>query len=222
MLTKLVELKHNPSMVSDRYKFISTMDIINELGDLLDLDTAKVKTSKNGTKHIVDIALKLGNVQVANDICKPRLVIHNSYNGEGALKVRLGLYRLVCSNGLVIGTDYYSKRIMHIAGPKADESIKDLVASLNGDLVSGLASKVSELASKDVNLTQLEYILDELSLSIKEYRAAIHAYRHPRRAYDSGSNGWLVYNRVQEALVTPTWTSAERNLDLMDYFLKIA
>jgi hypothetical protein len=48
-----------------------------------------------------------------NDTINPRWIFYNSYNGSWAVRGMFGAFRLVCSNGLIIGTKFATYRKEH-------------------------------------------------------------------------------------------------------------
>ena len=67
----------------------------------------------------------------AKDFINPSLEIFGSYNGQWGTKMQFGAYRLVCTNGLVVGVtfDVYYRR--HLTDFNADDAI-DMVRNVEG------------------------------------------------------------------------------------------
>ena len=42
-----------------------------------------------------------------------RLLLTNSHDGSGSVKLNIGIFRMVCSNGLVVGKSFYESRFIH-------------------------------------------------------------------------------------------------------------
>ena len=106
-----VETPTNPD-VSDKYLFVNTETIIDDLDKLgwLPVQAAQRKSiKKEGTifsKHMV--AFQNPNIKITSqdgDDAYPRILLTNSHDGMQAFKFSVGIFRLVCSNGLVVADE---------------------------------------------------------------------------------------------------------------------
>lgn len=102
--------------VSGRYRPVDTeslvQKIIKDIGLGATVEAVSGRGSKS-TKHAVVLTLP-NPVSLAGTQCYPRIYVRNSYDGESALTVRVGFYRLICTNGMMIGTDHFNGRIVHL------------------------------------------------------------------------------------------------------------
>lgn len=48
------------------------------------------------------------------DIVRLQMIAKNSYNGNNSLQIILGALRLVCTNGMIVGTQFFSFNFRHI------------------------------------------------------------------------------------------------------------
>lgn len=95
------------SAVSDRYRLITHEEIIDhsqafmeKLGKFdvihtLDKDGARVMSEYTFKDRTIDIG--------GGDIMALRAYVENSYNGTKSARIKLGAWRFICSNGLIIG-----------------------------------------------------------------------------------------------------------------------
>ena len=108
---------------SDKYQYISTNLLINSvrepLGSVLDFDKARYGTGGGGSKHHYTVPVKTDG-SVLLDGVVPTVNIINSYHGECALKILVGFYRMVCSNGMIIGEGTYNRKVHHVKGQKVN------------------------------------------------------------------------------------------------------
>ena len=104
----------NPG-VSNKYLFVNTETIIDDLDKLgwKPVQAAQRKSrKKEGTifsKHMV--AFQNPNIQITSedgDNAYPRILLTNSHDGMQAFKFSVGIFRLVCSNGLVVADEQFS------------------------------------------------------------------------------------------------------------------
>jgi translation initiation factor IF-1 len=126
------------SCVTDKYKMVTNQQVIDaakpvikDIGAVL----TEEKTFANGARSIwtwkiPDVKVKIDN----KDYVNPTLTLKNSYDGSVQLHILAGAFRLVCSNGLTIGTTISNKvnkhSIYNVNLDKIDESIKDTVDSI--------------------------------------------------------------------------------------------
>jgi hypothetical protein len=101
--------------LSSRYSFVSTEKIIDgfnkagwEVTKAFQSKTKKDDVSER--KHIV----RLSNPEfqpVMKEVgsLTPEIILLNSHNGLSAVKMELGLFRLVCSNGLVVADSRFAQ-----------------------------------------------------------------------------------------------------------------
>jgi hypothetical protein len=103
--------------VSKHYSFIDTKEVITSLENKgLEFFTAsfanpRLEKHKGYQKHM--IVFKTGyRIDENNEIL---LLLTNSYNGSTSLKFNIGIYRMICANGLIAGNDMFFYRIRHRA-----------------------------------------------------------------------------------------------------------
>jgi hypothetical protein len=94
---------------SDRYKVINAQDIVQELGKYgWHVRQASQETSKK-FKNKAKFLIRLANRNHEMQTRFPEIVITSSHNGKAAFRLQLGMFELVCSNGLVIARKTLAK-----------------------------------------------------------------------------------------------------------------
>src|SRR5690606_17776822 len=69
------------------------------------------KEEKRGfSKHLV--RLRRHNEEMI-DGNYPEIVLINSHDGSTSYQMRAGIYRMVCTNGLVVGNELYKQKVRH-------------------------------------------------------------------------------------------------------------
>lgn len=102
---------------SSRYKHISTLEVVEGLRKegFAPVNAFQSRTRIEGrelfTKHI--IRFRQAGLQPTVGGLFPEVVLINSHDGTSAYKLMAGLYRLVCSNGMVAGKEYEALRVYH-------------------------------------------------------------------------------------------------------------
>lgn len=193
---------------SERYQFVNTADLIERLsGNGLVVRSASQSRSKlydGFQKHV--IRMSMPNQTVGDT--KPEILIINSHNGGGSLQFRLGLFRLVCSNGLIVGSDIGRVSIRH-QGNNVQQIVEDALNDLHTQLPF-VAQMVESMRGKTMSLEeQASFVRQALELRGIPERAKVKnlipmletSISGARRAEDSGKTLWETFNKVQENLI---------------------
>ena len=199
--------------LSKHYSFVPTSRVINDLRTMgwNPVDAVQVKARKKETngyqKHMITFENDSYKTEGATEY--PQLLLTNSHDGGNAFTLSAGIFRLVCSNGLVIKTeDYGTSRLVH-KGYSFD-SIQKLV----NDFVETIDETLTRItAMKEVELTKAQQM--EFAKAAALLRFTEKSYNEQNisdvvelddllsvdRKEDAGDGLWEVYNRVQESIV---------------------
>lgn len=215
-LEKVNDLINNPNLPygttgshpnSPKYQLASTKRIIQTFLDKgFQVRSMGYKASRPElrpfTNHVVRFIrddLKLNNEGYIE------IIMRNSHDGTSSVKLDLGFYRLVCSNGMIsgktffrtiplkhIGTDFYHDlnknidRIVTYADKLGQLIISMHNTVLSNDQVFELTRIMSQRALSDIkNLESIDYN--------RSFR--------PIRSEDNNNTLWAVFNRVQEKII---------------------
>jgi len=95
------------SCMTNDYKLVTNETVLKYASPIIEKSGGKVKEVKslsNGAKSIMTWNFPKEKVNIGkNDDLTPEIIIKNSYDGTVGLNILAGAFRLVCSNGLVIG-----------------------------------------------------------------------------------------------------------------------
>ena len=210
------EAPTNPD-VSGNYLFVNTETIVDDLDKLgwKPVQAAQRKSRGKSTifsKHMV--AFQNPDIRIKGkdgDDSFPRIIMTNSHDGMQAFKFSVGIFRLVCSNGLVVADEQFSDfKIKH-----KGYSFEELRGVVN-EAVADLPNKVEVLNDmKQRILTKEEK--SKLALDAMLIRAGIvpgsekakkfnyddetiEDILDPKRDEDKGDSLWAVFNVVQEKI----------------------
>lgn len=104
--------------VSERYKVIKTGDLVSQLETegYVVRELKQQKSRKQEYQGFGKHALRMrhSNLVLNREGLTPEIVLRNSYNGTSCFEIMLGVFRLVCSNGLVVGTTFESLKVRHV------------------------------------------------------------------------------------------------------------
>ena len=201
--------------VSERYVYADTPTIINDM-DKLGWKVRQVgqrKARKEATSfspHFVrfaspDYRIK-GN---GGDYSFPELIMHNRYDGLGSATFQSGIFRLVCSNGMVIATARFGEFKMNHRGYDFEEMrgmITDRVASIEEQLDVMNVMRDTDLIKEQQRHLALQGLMIRGQVADKDkgkYAGLIDTLTldeilDPQRDEDRGSDLWTTFNRVQE------------------------
>ena len=205
----------NPDL-SKHYVHVNTETIIDDMAQLGWKPVAAVmrnRTKKDTifSRHMVSFQNE--NIFIDGDEKSfPRILLTNSHDGKTSFQFHVGIWRLVCSNGLVIATETFSHFKIRHQGYTFDE-LRGVVS----DAVAGLPERVTVM-NEMVNRTLTEDEKSELAVNAlllrmgidpngeSDERAQIDKFTvdqilKPLRNADEGDNLWKVFNVVQEKMI---------------------
>jgi len=199
--------------LSNHYSFVPTMNVVRDLQtmgwDCVDAKQVKArKKSTNGyQKHMLTFEHPKYKVEGVEEY--PQLLLTNSHDGGNAFQLSAGIFRLVCSNGLVIKTeDYGSQRLIHkgYSFEAVQEMVEGFIATIDETMTRITAMKRTQL-DKD-QMTEFAKQAALLRFTSKSYNEEnidkvvyIDELLDATRKEDNGNAVWEVFNRVQERLV---------------------
>lgn len=196
--------------VSKNYTHIPTNKVIEDMQVLgwgvVDATEVKSRKKIGFQKHLV--VFRNENISIEGedgDVVYPQILLTNSHDGKNSFKFTAGLYRLVCSNGLVISTETFDNvKIRHMG--YTFEELQDKIHAM----VERLPLTVESMNQmKEIKLNQ-NAIVDfakkaiEVRFSKDETKRISIDYQdliQPIRKADEGQDLWSVFNVIQEKLI---------------------
>lgn len=199
-MTTPFNVTHPSPVVSDRYQFFPTNQVINfmesngfEVSRTMQLGK-RSKAPEYG-QHLVTFRKK-GQQPVLNE-GYPELIFLNSHNRSRAARFLEGFFRGVCSNGLVFGSfQQDTGRIQHYNNPF--DKLMDVIAA-GVDSIDRKIGRIIDM--KERVLDDQEYL--EFLNRASELRPVNSSTQlgFVERREDYGRDLWKVYNRTQEHLM---------------------
>lgn len=193
---------------SERYAYIPTFKVIDALRREGFAPTqAGQSASRLGrslhTKHMIKFSrLDAQGPQRVGDTV-PQVALVNSHDGSSAYSLIAGLYRLVCSNGLMVAdSTVESIRVPH-TGDIVNRVIEGSYTVIEG---AGKAAEVSD-DWRAITLTDAEAGTYANAAALLRWDGDKGAPIHPtqmlktRRSEDNARDLWTTFNVVQENLV---------------------
>lgn len=199
--------KHGSSNVSDKYSHIPTervMDDMSALGwNVVDAKEIKARKNQGFQKHMLVFA----NPEIVingndGDTVFPRILLTNSHDGKNAFTFKAGLFRLVCSNGLVIADEQFGEmKIRHMGYDF--EALQTLITEMVEKLPLTVES-MNKFKNKQLSQEQKQkFALEALGLRFDTENKTFNVgeFLTTTRKEDEGNDLWSVFNLVQEKLV---------------------
>lgn len=192
--------------MSARYTFIPTEKVLTGLmqAGFVAVDARQMHTRKSDpryARHIVRLRRRFETVSLRDAI--PEILFLNSHDGTSAYQIRLGLYRVVCTNGLIVSRGAFPAwRVSH-RGDIVDEVVAGALE---------LSERFEQLALRVERMEQRRLVKDE-QLQLAEQALALRfpdvalagmapsQLLHGRRIEDLHDDLWSVFNRIQENLL---------------------
>ena len=197
--------------MSARYTYVPTLGIIEAMiaAGFRPFTATQSRTRVAGkgdfTKHLIRFRHSDVGPLVVGDVV-PEVVLINSHDGTSAYKLIAGLYRLVCSNGMMV----------------SDGEIASINVAHKGDIIGEMIEGSHRLIAETQKSLGTVRNWTQLQLTDGEQQAfaeSAHALRfadadgkittpitptqllEPRRREDVGSDLWHTLNRVQENVI---------------------
>lgn len=193
--------------VSNRYGFVPTVDVVEELNNrglvpvFAGQTMSRNKDNRPFAKHLLRFRPQHAPTVMGQSL--PEVVLMNSHDGSSGFKLWLGLFRMVCCNGLIISDSVMSQvSVSHrsnaaqIVGDRSidflgqidrvEDSVRRFMDRILSDAEQSLfAERAAQIRWGDARPTGL----DHTSLLLS------------RRFEDAGNSLWSVLNRIQENVI---------------------
>ncbi len=191
---------------SDRYSYISTARVLDGLRNegFLPMAVGQTRvrdTSKREfTKHLLRFRHQDSvSAVVGQEV--PELVLVNSHDGASAYQLMGGIYRVVCSNGMIIGNTMSEVKVRH-SGDVVGNVIEGSFEVIDG--IKKVVPVIDDWKRLELSFEQRKaYAEAALGLRWDEDAAPIGAAAliSPRRFEDRKNDLWTTFNIAQENLI---------------------
>ena len=223
----------NPG-VSERYVHANTATVVEDLAKLgwypVQAKQCRPKKNSKGIRSFHMIAFQNPDVKICKPVTDimgetteiiysyPRIILTNSHDGFNSFKFMVGLFRLVCSNGLVMCSDEmvnmsirhinYDFEALRLVVTNAIEQVPYIVNTMN----TMKNTKLSEAEKKELATAVVKIrkdVEDNEKFSIDE--ATVMDILEPVRDEDNSDDLWTVFNICQEKMIKGGFQSTGKN-----------
>jgi hypothetical protein len=184
---------------SNKFGFISSANLVQtlenkglQLADVVESKIRKDKEKRLGyQKHVMRF-----NTGISNAHGNLQLLAINSHEGSSALTFRLGFFRLVCSNGLIVGSDLIPQiKVRHTTNGllKLDNAIEEVM-----EYQTAASNAMTRMMETKVNAETFEKLGKE---ALKIRLGEIVPLFESKRWEDNKEDLFSVFNVIQENVI---------------------
>ena len=185
--------------VSNRYSFADSEYYLQKFIDAdWTIHSARQVSKSEYAPH--QVILRNKDIATVGDLL-PQLIFTNSHNGIKKMTMDTGIYRLVCSNGLVVPTSItQSLSIKHI---DLGDSTTDTIVNSFYEKIPIIMNNIDRMRNKILTNDEIDNFTYN-ALQIRFINAVginINDVVKPSRIEDYSNDLWTVFNVVQEKLI---------------------
>ena len=147
------------------------------------------------------------------DIVNPQLIIRNSYDGGWKFGIMLGAFRIICSNGLVVGKKIYMLKQFHYENLLLENIAVELEKAMhNFSIQTKIWEKwVDRITTKD----EFDDVITKLNPSQKESAHIIEEVGKEENLRKGQLTLWMLYNIIT-AMITHQSRSQQKRILMED------
>jgi hypothetical protein len=219
----------NPK-VSNKYVQATTQDVVQDLSKLgwypVEAKQCRTKKNSSGIRSFHMIAFQNPEVKITKTLedgtkvvdAYPRIILTNSHDGFNSFKFMVGLFRLVCSNGLVLcDSQMVNMSIRHInydfdelrkIVATSIQQVPTIVNTMNQmrTIIPTEEQKI-ELATEVLKLRKGDENLEVSNEVVKDILT-------PLRKEDEQNDLWTIFNICQEKMIKGGFKAENKKLKL--------
>lgn len=198
--------------LTDRYMPLHTSSLLPVLADYgySPVQAAQKRSRKASAEHSAHM-LAFAKTDLASlnaDDIRPEIILYNSHDGSGSVKLFAGAFRFICSNGIVAG-DGFQSRLYHNKSAMLgfEDMLRNTVANLPAmmERINALRSvqlssaTAYEMAKRSVNTRWDTY--DAQTKGVYAIEKTITDVLAVNRNEDNFTDAFTVFNRIQESVI---------------------
>lgn len=197
---------------SERYSMIPTSRVLTVLADHgwmpAKVQEARTRLDENRgfQKHVVRLRNeRFGTNFAAVGDSLPEIVLINSHMGSASFQLMCGIFRLVCSNGMIAGDTWNQYRVRHVG--YTDSAVEAAITGIveHIPLVADSMGKFKAIELNPEEQTAYAKAAIELRFDNDKWAVEPNQLLRPRRWNDKATPDlWSTLNVVQENLIKGT------------------
>jgi hypothetical protein len=196
--------------VSSRYNFANSSVMLEKFVD----SGWQIASAKQVSRSIYaphQVVLRHADFSQVGD-CLPQIHFSNSHDGTSKMNIGMGIFRLVCSNGLVVPTtSVESISIKH------NDLGTDLTKVITDDFygkIPALFGKMELMQNRILDTREINEFAEraiDLRFEGLKNRVSVDQMVNPWREEDDVNNLWTVFNVLQEKVIKGGVRVGDRN-----------
>ena len=214
----------NPN-VSGKYIQANTMTVINDLAKLgwypVQAKQCRTKKNSSGIRSFHMIALQNPDIKILRNgevDAYPQIILTNSHDGFNSFKFMLGIFRLVCSNGLVVCDNQMVNMTIRHINYTFDE-LRRIVAQAI-EQVPEIVNTMNKMRNVELSHNEKMEIAKEMFKIRKGYdendnvqvdEETLEDILTPVREEDKADDLWTVFNICQEKMIKGGFSATGKN-----------
>ena len=219
----------NPN-VSNKYVQANTMTVIDDLAKLgwlpVQAKQCRAKKNSSGVRSFHMIALQNPNIKIMKKSADgeqmvdayPQIIMTNSHDGFNSFKFMLGIFRLVCSNGLIVcDNQMVNMSIRHInysfdelrrIVATAIEQVPNIVDTMNKMRTIELTDNQKMNFAKSMFKIRKNYDIND---NVEVSEDVLKDILTPVREEDKKNDLWTIFNICQEKMIKGGFSATTKN-----------
>jgi hypothetical protein len=189
----------DPKM-SNRYNFANSRAILENLvGSGWQINSAKQVGDNQYSAH--QVILRHNDFHNVGDVL-PQIMFNNSHNGTSKMDISMGIFRLVCSNGLVVPTS-----VANTISMKHVDLSTDFTEVMTNDFFSKIPvifNRMGEMQERVLGQREIEEFAQR-AIDIRFDKSAnkvdFEQVLRPYREEDKSNDLWTIFNVLQEKVI---------------------
>jgi hypothetical protein len=191
---------------SSKYTFIPTERVLSGLMEagFMPVEARQTRARRASplhARHVVRLRRRFETVQLKDSV--PEIVFLNSHDGTSSYQLRVGIFRVVCTNGLIVSRGAFPGICVPHRGNVVDEVIAGALQI--AERFEGLGLQVERMERRLLRTEeQLAFAGRALALrfpNVAESGMQPSQLLTVRRVGDTGEDLWSTLNKVQENLI---------------------
>jgi len=201
------------------YGFVNTLDIVQKIQKLgWNLSAASQTGDSIYARHMVKFkSPKMGYMkQVSRDNVEPQIILDNSHNRVSSCQIHMGLFRLVCTNGLVVAIPGMATNIKFRHMGVDMEELKKVLEKMSDQYIT-IGDRIQDMQHVKMTVDMQQefaiaaiaqrepqmFIMKDGTINMKAVTASTNPIEilKPIRGEDRADNLWTTFNIIQERMV---------------------
>ena len=194
---------------TEKYAQYHTIDIIEALrGEGFEVTNAFAQKSRTANVHGRH-CVRMSHVDYLNETKpgdqRPEIVMINSHDGSTSFRLMAGIFRIVCSNGLITMSQNFGQQMFTHMGHSLDEVVESTI-EFSARAAAENAETIEKMRTTSVTMEQAKKMAKQAAVirlgnepkKIENYENLLNPRRH---ADNVEATVWNVFNVLQENCV---------------------